>query len=210
MKFFFLALPHSYKDQLWEYLNNYLHPSARLVMAWETSQFTHKETNGEHFHIACDMSDNTYEAFKKTIIIKQFKLRGQARDGIGRQYGVISEKKIRDETKFLSYTLKNNNYIFRNFDLETLQSLYSKSYIKDIEKSLDQKVCEYLIDNKIEFEIKQYITIENIERFILMYFMTNQKRLCKSRLKSLAIEYMMNYMPNAKNHLDEILYYIKN
>ncbi len=214
MKFFFLALPHSYKDQLWEYLNNYLHPDARLVMAWETSQFAHKESNGEHFHIACDMSDNTYEAFKKTIIIKQFKLKGQARDGIGRQYGLISEKKVRDETKFLTYTLKNNNYIFRNFELEDLQNLYSRSYIKDIEKSLDQKVCEYLLQFELQFEKTQdgidMIDIDKIEEYILVYFMKDHKRLCKSRLKILTIEYIMNYHSDRFNHLGQILYYIKN
>ncbi len=209
MKFFFLAIKHEHKDQLWEYLQNYLHPSARIVMAWETSQTAHKETNGEHFHIACDMSDNTYEAFKKTIILKQFKLRGQARDGIGRQYGLISEKKLRDETKFLTYTIKNNNYTFRNIDLETLQQLYSQSYIKDEKVSEDQLVCDYLLDNRIEHQV-QHINYENIERFILMHYMNKGKRLCKSRLKILAIEYMMNHLPNRYNHLEDILYYIKN
>lgn len=209
MKFFFLVIKHSEKDSIWEYLQNYLHPDARVILAWETSPSAHKETEGEHFHIAADMSDNTYEAFKKTIILKQYKLRGQARDGIGRQYGLISEKKLRDETKFMSYTIKNNNYYSKNIDLETLQQLYSNSYIKEDKKTEEQMVMEYVLANDCA-DHREYIQIEPIELLVVTYYMQNGKRICKSRLKMLVTEYLMCYLECRHQKIKDILYFIKN
>jgi len=209
MKFLYLAIAHSRKDELWEYLQNYCHPEARLILAWETSVKSHHETNGEHFHIAADMSDNTYEAFKKTIILKQYNLRGQARDGIGRQYGLISEKKVRDETKFLTYTIKNNNYFSKNIDIKTLQELYKESFIKEDKQTEEQQIMEWLVNNDMANH-SEYIKTEYIEELIVMYYMKNQRRICKTRLKSLAIEYLMNHLGNRENKIKDILYYIKN
>lgn len=209
MKFFFLAIPHSERDSLWEYLQNYCHPDARIVMSWETTKWSHKETNGEHFHIAIDMSDNQYQAFKKTIILKQYKLCGRAKDGVGRQYGLIDEKKVRDETKFLTYTVKSNNYASRNMDIQELQDMYSQSYIKDDEKQLDNLVMEYIDNNIICPTEKGNINTEKIEILILLFYMDMGKHISKSRLKTLLIKYCMCHLENRQKYMIEILGIIK-
>jgi len=56
----------------------------------------------------------------------------------------------------------------------------------------------------------EYIKTEYIEELIVMYYMKNQRRICKTRLKSLAIEYLMNHLGNRENKIKDILYYIKN
>lgn len=213
MKFFFLAIKHTEKDSLIEHLGNYCSSEARVLLAWETSNSSHKQTNGEHFHIAIDMTDHQYQAFKKTIILKTYNLSGRAKGGVGRQYGLIAEDKIRSETKFLTYTIKSNNYYSRNMDIELLKELYSQSYIKEDDNNFDNQVMDFIENKHAEMEYITYnhrIDVEKIELAIVEFYVDKGKHLCKSRLKTLLLKYLMTRLPCRKNNLAEILGIIKN
>lgn len=211
MKFFMMALAHTEKDTIWSALQDYVDSSAQIIMAWEVAKGVHKATNGEHFHIAIDMDDKSYEAFKKTIIIKKYNLKGRAQDGTARQYGVIKAEKIRDETKFLSYTIKDNNYYSKNIDLEKLQKLYESSYQKEERKTKHQLLMEYLLDKQPEYPLtdEKYLDPFKIEFAIMEYYIGHLgERISKSQLKMLTVEYMMVHMPIRLWHMDYIHLYI--
>lgn len=213
MKFFFLAIKHTQIETLWDYLGNYCSPEARVLLAWEVTKTAHKQTDGEHFHVAADMTDKEYQAFKKTIILKHYQLCGRAKDGIGRQYGLIQEDKIRNETKFLTYTIKSNNYYSKNMDIEELQELYEHSFQKDDERDLDNKVMDYIEAKHTPMEYITYnggIDTEKIEYAIVEFYIQMHKHLGKSRLKSLLIKFCMTCLVKRENSIKEILAIIKN
>lgn len=125
--FFFVAVRHSQKEQVIEDLEQYIDPSSSYIIALEISKHSHQDISGEHFHFAIkDMTDKQYDAYRKTILVKKYQLRGQAKDGLSRQYG--RTKKVRDETKFLAYTVKDNNYICKNIFLHNIQEYIDASY----------------------------------------------------------------------------------
>lgn len=198
MKFFMAAAPHSvafHTD-----LEGYLDASAAYIVAKEVSKTSHKETNGEHFHVAADMSDKQYDSFRNTILKKKYNLRGKATKDKPRQYGIV--KDVRDETKFLHYTVKSQNIIYRNIDLKTIQDYISKSYIKEEKKDFQQMLLEHLLfyppdyflqelrtqnlklgDNP-EVEWNEIISVDKIQVEIVEFNMLKgSKPLCRSRLQ---------------------------
>lgn len=212
MKFFFLAINHTEKNSLWEQLTNYCSSEARVLLAWEVAKNSHTLTNGEHFHIAADMTDKEYQAFKKTIILKKYNLCGRAKEGVGRQYGLIPEDKIRNETKFLTYTIKSNNYQSKNMDIDELQELYKNSFQKDDERDLDNQVMDYIENKYAHMEYITYnhhIDSEKIELVIVEFYIQNGKHICKSRLKTLLVKYCMTRLGCRQNFINDILAIIK-
>lgn len=210
MKFFFMALPLSRMHELFDDLKKYVDSNGRVVLAGETSKDAHQETNGEHFHIAIDMNDNQYKAFYKTIIQTKYGLKGRATaGGTGRQYGLVKPDKVRDETKFLQYTVKNKNILYENIDLKTIQELITSSYIKEERKSKIDTLMEYLQarENDIYIEptcrvnpnhpdSQPSIDITQLEFIIFewhkdVWASKKQEVPSPSQLKSLAIRFLM-------------------
>ena len=80
------------------------------VVSLEIAQNKHKQTNGEHFHIFIYAPSS--KNIKKTAtniqkhFVEKYKLRGKAKDGIGRQYGACT---LRDPDTMLMYCIKDNN-----------------------------------------------------------------------------------------------------
>ena len=215
LMFFYIALEHQYEEELFKALKEYAGAQGRFILAKERAPPPiHSETNGEHFHIAISLNQNQYEAFKKTIILKRFKRCGVARNGIGRQYGKIHETKVRDQTKFLSYTVKDNNYKSYNFKMEELTHIAELSYPKKDIKTQTQQCMDELL--RVPPEIypdycKNFdIDISKIEKAIVGYYLDTKKRLSKSVMKLLTVEYLMLHLPNRENHKNEIYHYIKN
>lgn len=209
MIFFFCALAHSEIDNFINFLTKYIDVSGRYLIGMETSKDTHPQTQGQHLHVCADLSQKQYDSFRKTILVKHYGLQGQARDGNPRQYGVV--KKVRDETKMLQYSVKDQNIRYLGITPEEIKSLIENSYkktpikdhleimMKQIQEKNPIKMSE---NNKIEADITQ------IEIMILTYYMDNdlKKVLNKASLKSLTTRYLMYYAK--KQYKEQIYYYI--
>lgn len=194
-------------------LETYLDPSASYVLAKETTKSAHKETQGQHFHAYVEMTDKQYDSFRKTILVKKYNLSGQARNGKPRQYGRI--KSIKDETKMLQYTCKDNNLITRNIDLEKIQEAIKNSYKKQDRKDFITEMMDYLgkttyqeeqeqFNGQVEWQFKPRL----VEYQIIKYYIENKinKPVSKATLRSLTTRYMMYHTTDAD--IDDIYAYI--
>lgn len=216
--FFMSAIPHKEVENVETMLCKYIDPSASYIIAMETSKTAHKETEGEHLHYAVQMDDKQYDAFRHTCFNNTYKLRGRAVDGLPRQYGKV--KQVKDETKFLQYTVKDKNIIYKNINLKTIQEYIQKSYKKVDKTDIVQELMEHLVSIRPEMVIDHEefdpsrIKVSAIEIEILKYYMLYLKKdITKAYLKTLTSKYMQLHMPKAPDHMDtyveQIYAYIK-
>lgn len=202
---FFVALEHSLKDDFVKDIEAYLDADAMYILAMEIAIDKHVETNGEHYHFIGDMTDKQYDTFRKTILVKKYKRQGVARNGVGRQYGKIG--KIRDETRLMQYTCKDENIIYRKIDLKTIQELIQKSYHREDRQFPIKELMEVLKNNSPSFyQIEEdegwvhesRVDYYKIEFAIIQFYMvhsTCEKTLTKSQIKSITTKYLMYYTP---------------
>lgn len=202
---FFVALPHALQNEFVKDIESYLDENARYIISMEIANDKHVETKGEHFHFVGDMTDKQYDTFRKTILVKKYKRQGVARNGVGRQYGKIG--KIRDETKLMQYTCKDNNIIYKGIDLKTIQELISSSYKKEERQFPLKELMEHLKTNSNNYYINDVdngwihdSTCEfyKIEFDIIQFYIDNstcEKTLTKSQIKSITTKYLMYYTP---------------
>jgi len=168
----FYAIKHEFYLKFKEIFNKYCQKC--FIISKEIAKGKHKETNGEHLQIIMDMDEKTYKNFNEQIK-KEFQLQGQARNGIGRQYGKISKNDIKDIEQACIYTCKDGD-IDSNIDSQQIKEWYEQSYQKT--KILEIKnLIEYLDSNKREFEYDSMSVIRNIKRRILKYHLEFKYRL---------------------------------
>lgn len=213
MKAFYIALPHSEEDTLWEFLCNYTNPTRKLVMASEVSKKSHQDISGQHFHVCVDWDTKTYEAFKKTIIEKHYKLTGKAEKGGHRKYGIV--RQIRDEDKMLSYTIKDGKFRQQNYTEEEIEEAKENSYQKEDRKTNIELCLEYLIKmNKYRYPdlaLKDTLAIYEFEEQVLLYWIENikDKVINKTTLHHIIVRYLTQEYPYYHKHKFDILIYIK-
>lgn len=217
---FFIALEHSFKEELIKDIESYLDDEARYILAMETVKDKHAETKGEHFHFVGDMTDKQYDTFRKTIIVNKHKRQGVAKNGIGRQYGKIG--KLRDETKLMSYTCKDGNIHYKNIDLKKIQELIQQSYHKEDREFPFKKLMEHLKTNACTFyecildvynnnmiEKVNAVRYDRIEYAIIQFYLDNSKAEkvpTKSQIRSITTKFLM-YYTNSPN-IEDIHNYI--
>lgn len=191
------ALAHSEIDDFEKYLIKYIDVSGRYLIAMETATNSHIETKGQHLHVAAEMDDKCWDAFRKTVLVKKYQLKGQARGGKCRQYGLVHD--VRCEFRMLSYTVKDGNFR-TNMPLDDLQEYidasfpkkkaidHVKSMMEQLAKSRPHKINENYC-NQIE------VDIERVEIAILQYYIDHQlmKSVNKTQLKSLTVRYLMYF-----------------
>ena len=213
-RFFYAQLLHSEIDNIIKYLVRYMDEGAKYIIGMEISPNTHKETKGQHMHFACQMDDKQYDAFRHTVFTNTYKLRGRASKDLPRQFGQI--KQVRDETKFLAYTVKDKNIRTNIIDEDEIRQYIEASYPKVEKKSKEEEIMEHLLTHKPELKLEPYdpynIDFEGIEKCILRYYMSNGQRLCKSQLKNLTLTYLQCHMKNREcpRQFDQIYCYLKN
>lgn len=209
--FFMCAIRHSEIETLEKMLIKYIDASASYIIAMETAKDSHSETQGEHFHFAVQMDDKQYERFRHTVFTNHYKLRGRATDGKPRQYGKVKE--IRDQTKFLAYTVKDQNIVYRNIDLKDIQDYIEVSYPRRDVYTFQASLMKHLVNNQINFAqlpgIQDHLAIDKIEIEILNYCMAHEKVLSRSFLKQMTSTYLQIHMPDRYKYLEDIYFYIK-
>ena len=149
---FMAVLPHSLSQEIVEKLTSY--PSTEgYIIAMETAQGSHSETNGEHFHFVVQMSPDDYNKLCNTFFKNKHKLRGRALKDKPRQYGRV--KNIQDLDKMMAYTCKDAN-IISNLTDEQLDKYINMSFKKQVDRNLEDDIIEF-IQKDIERDIDNQI-----------------------------------------------------
>jgi hypothetical protein len=184
---FMVAVKHTQDDTLWSHLCSYSKDDTPIIMARETSKKSHQDISGQHFHIYIGWEDKTWEAFKKTILIKKLQLRGKANANLARQYGRVT--KIKDQEKMIAYTIKCNDYKYKNFDKTYLDHIYkNESYEKEDKLDYQETLMKHLLATRDKFIMPEETTDSPIKVYdlaeeILLHNMENKdKPICKSKL----------------------------
>ncbi len=210
---FFLAIPHSEAHILWEALCKYTPDPNQLVLATETSKKSHRDISGQHFHVFAEWDDLTYNAFKRTVMINKYKLRGQSKDDLARQFGRVRD--IRDHDRMIAYTIKDKNYKYKNIDEEFIKYAETISFKKEDRKTNVELCLEYLtMINKPhlpDFKNQDTLAIYKFEELVLEYWIENikEKVIAKTTLHHIIVRYLTQEYPYYKKHIYEILQYIK-
>ncbi len=134
--YFMLCLKHSNLILIESMLKQYIGEGLYLIAPEVTTKGSHKESDGEHFHIAAEMTKVEYTNFVKNVAVGIFKLRGRATKDLPKQYGKPQE--IRNPNKMMAYTLKANSKetLSTNIDWQLLEPFKKISYQAELgEKS---------------------------------------------------------------------------
>ena len=174
--FFMAHIKHKYIREIIKSLEKYIDDDTSYLISMETSATGLVETNGEHLHFAVSNFENKYDSFRKTVFVNEYKLRGQAKHGLPRQYGKIKKDAIRSETNFLTYMCKdyykdNKNLFCKNLLKEDLVKYIEESYQKmekvDLETQIMQYIDENLKDDGDPDRLELYVMSRIIEFYIL-------------------------------------------
>jgi len=220
--FGFADIEHEKINELIEMMNDY--NICKYIIAKEKveGKKTHVATNGEHIHFVIYVDLKTFKNFKETLKNK-YKLSGK-NGKTGRYAGWIEPKKVKSEHKFMSYTVKDNNIIWKGFEEEEIKELLDESFQK--QDTLVDELMKKLKKHRPELRTSQDIgtmlnkhqqpvycskyDITNLEVEILKFHMEKEKRICKSQIKNLTLTYLQLYMEDRFNAVDTIYHYTMN
>lgn len=179
---FFCFLPHTEVDYLETTLLEY-HSLTKYILSMETS-LSHQDFSGQHFHFFCDLSPQDYHNYGTRVFRKKYKLRGQAKPGLARQYGKVKE--IHDLNRMAAYTLKDNNFR-TNMEPCIIQNLLSLSFKKQDKQKTEEKIFIFLKDT---LETDPFI----LRRKILEYFRSSSEKTNKSLGPTISRNYLNNIL----------------
>lgn len=215
MFFWYACITH---DKVLDYeskLQLYIDASAAYIIASETCPQSHVDTSGQHIHIACEISEVNLKLFVDNIHRKYFKLRGRARGGLGRQYGVIHSENVKNKTRFLIYTCKDKNVIFRNITGEKIKEYMDLSFEKETYQNRFQLLMKHLLDNNNYLLTEggtALLNLPQIQLDIVKHHIKhpNNKTLSRSQVKSYTLLFITNYIPYPERYFIDIYSFIMN
>lgn len=175
MTSFYLTILHEESQNVRDYIHkrSLVYNIQGYIIARETSLTTHKETNGQHFHIVLfHFSDNEVLNRKQSNsimrhFVNQYALAGTSNGDKVRQYGLI-KKSIRQADKIIAYVAKEGNLIV--YPGELLQVIDAlPQWVKDEEKTTQSFMNNIINEVKRQPEgelFNDYLII----KFILDYY----------------------------------------
>jgi hypothetical protein len=204
--FFYAAIRHNRLEELHTLIYQYIDASAACIIGLEEAVGVHQNTDGEHIHVAVDMTETIWKNFYQTLKNK-FNLGGKnSKDKDKNHYGRIKPEKVRDITRFLAYTVKDKNIWSRNVDLCELQSYIDVSFPK--QDDMELKVYNYLeLDNYTmtprDQDIERYIGQQTIQ-----YYRQNNLKILPTRLmiKRITLRYLMSNHKIPSDHVYNFMY----
>lgn len=144
---FFCALKHSTDNE--DFLLNSLlsYDIGEYLIVRETAQDSHKLTNGEHYHFLVQMKNDDYTRYRKRVFIDRYKLRGQAKGGMGRQYGKVNY--LKDPDRMAVYMLKEtkDNVVATTMTPQQLDSWKEQSFKKGEKDTYKDRVEAYVVES---------------------------------------------------------------
>ena len=171
------------------------------VVSLEIAQNKHKLTNGEHFHIYIYAPSS--KNIKKTAtniqkhFVEKYKLRGRAKDGVGRQYGALN---LRDPDTMLMYCIKDNNEL----NIIT-KGLKDKSLTLDKWEDKKEDTKDWFFQlQEILAERNRYTLIEYETHHTTQYPKTSRTEICELIL-TIYLEKTMK--PPTKSQMDAFIKY---
>ncbi len=221
---FFCEISHERIPEALAVINKYNKDGriGRYVMSAEIAEGSHMDTSGQHLHFACEMSDEAYAAFAKTLFIDKFKLKNGGRgQKTGNKYGKVD--KVRCLENAIGYVLKDGKFwtnmseadikYYRQFGFKKKKS--SKKELKDdFEELMEYISYQVKLGEVKEINDKDYEPIP-IKKIIFMYHIAkNDKekrkdlsRVQLDRLTRLWIMYYSGYTPEEKYDKMNYLFY---
>jgi len=205
---------HTLEKEFLNRLEKHKAPDALFLICRETSKDgSHKKTEGQHYHFIMEITDKGAKNYMKHFIEK-YKLRGQAKNGIGRQYGMTA---VKDRERMCQYICKeiseDNPFVGTNMSELDIQRYKELSFVKytyesykfDLFRELEtrhktfkemrssphqaifDRMCEKYTEHfKIEREILSY-------HFEMMKKHETLKPIKRNQVVSLSEEYIQRY-----------------
>ncbi len=139
----------------------------RYIIAYENEPY-------EHFHFLVQIEEPAtfYTRFRKRVFIDKYKLRGQAKKDLPRQYGKVRD--IEDLNKMASYTVKNEDFRVYNIDEEEINEIIENSFNKsDKIKLLKDKMIIHVESALTKGGFVLYVEHEQIATIIIQFCFEN-------------------------------------
>lgn len=226
---FYIAVKFTEKDYLIHRLTKFKESGdiLRWLITQEVCKKSHHTSDGQHFHFLVEFNhDNKkkhiiiYNKFMRGII-DTYKLQGQAKNGIGKQYG-----KIKDEVKtylgYVSYIVKDG--IWEGDDLtywgdiienqitkwEKCDEDAGKAWFKELMKLIEKEALLAIVENEHGHEIIPVTTDKiGICKIIITIYKSKQlKPPTKAQMDAFIKYYQLHH---TNNNLDSFIsdwYYI--
>ena len=209
----YCGILHTKIDQVEKVLAK--HHINKYLLGLEKCENTHVNSNGEHIHflLYIDPSFSNIKNFKENMRVT-FGLGGKTNKK-GKPYYGWGEKEIKNHEKLASYTVKDNNIRSMGFTQEELDEFIKNSFPKNEERNLF-KECINAIDRDRPHlscnKSPESLTLDyiSLEIYILKFHMENDVKICKSKIKNIALAYLQLHYNDRYKHLEEIYYYIRN
>ncbi len=191
-KAWFAAIAHEHEQEVSTLLNEY--NIGGYIIGLETTEDSHKETNGEHMHFVAQISNQDYHNLSERLK-RKYKLRGKALKDKPRQFGCVT--KIENLEKLKAYTLKDGKFK-SNLTEKELKQLIDISYRKESVHTLWDKLVAHLdkvhcAPSDIYVNNKYSCYINDLRRSVIEFHVQNytQKGLSRSAVESAARKYIM-------------------
>jgi len=219
--FGFADINHKCKQVLVDMMTEYGIEKYIIALEKVEGKKTHIATQGEHIHFVVNCDDKTFKRFKDTLKNK-YELSGK-NGKTGRYMGWINKDKVKNEHKFMAYTCKDNNLVWKGFTEDEIKELLKDSFQKT--DTIVDELMNWLKQYRPELRKEQPATylnkwkepvyqnkldIQKLEVEILKFHMNKEKRICKSQVKNLALTYLQIHMENRMEELDSIYHYMMN
>lgn len=178
-------LPENEFDALEQMIQD--HDIGGYIIGHETEPY-------DHFHVVFEeLSENVYTNMNKKIVEK-YKLRGDSKKGIRKQYGKI-RRKIEDLDRLKSYTVKDGNFRSNLSEAEmkrVIENSFEKNRKKEwIDKVITQLEAEHyeLFQDKgrpdIYGNVKWYVVEERLGKKIMEIHIKEKVRFTFNQIKSI-------------------------
>lgn len=209
----FCGILHSKIDLVEKKLEQY--NVTKYLLGMETCSDSHEHSNGEHIHFLMyiDPSFTNMKNFKEHLR-DSFNL-GSKNNKKGKPYYGWPKKDIKDLAKLSSYTVKDKNIRSKGFTQEELDEYIKNSFPKSEERNLYKECIQAIERDKPHISCNKNpdsLTIDyvTLEIYILKFHMENDSKICKSKMKNIAMSYLQLHYTDRFKHLEEIYYYIRN
>ena len=219
--FGFADINHKFKDDLILMMTEYGIEKYIIALEKVEGKKTHIATQGEHIHFVIYTEPKIFKRFKETLKNK-YLLSGK-NGKTGRFAGWINKDKVKDEHKFMSYTCKDGNVVWKGFTEDEIKKLKEDSFQKN--DTLIDELMKHLLEHR--FEIRKGIepiyvnhmnvpvhqskfNLQAVEMEIMRFHMLKEKRICKSQVKNLTLTYLQLHMIDRINEVDTIYFYMMN
>jgi len=219
--FGFADIHHKFKDDLVLMMTEYGIEKYIIALEKVEGKKTHIETQGEHIHFVIYTDPKIFKRFKETLKNK-YLLSGK-NGKTGRYAGWIDIKKVKDEHKFMSYTVKDGNVVSKGFTDDELKQLKEDSFQKT--DTLIEELMKHLLAHRFELRkgpplqytnhmnvpvYQSKFDIQALEIEIMKFHMVKEKRICKSQVKNLTLTYLQLHMIDRLNEIETIYFYMVN